>query len=180
MHWHGLCTHCRDMIDFGLFGIRVVVGLVFAAHGAQKLFGWWGGPGMGRWTGMMEGMGVRPPRLWATISALNELLGGLLLAIGLLAPLAAAVLVGQSAVIIARMHWSKGFWATHGGYEYPMVLGVSSLGLAFAGPGEWSIDEHTPLAAIYQPLVIWLAVAVALAVGLVAIMMRTAPPAQPP
>ncbi|HEX6655783.1 MAG TPA: DoxX family protein [Candidatus Limnocylindria bacterium] len=168
------------MVDFGLFIVRVSVGLVFAAHGAQKLFGWWGGPGMDRWTGLMEGMGVRPPRLWATVSALNELAGGLLLAIGLLTPLAAAVLVAQSAVIIARMHWAKGFWNTNGGYEYPLVLGAVALGVAFSGPGAWSLDELMPLGLLYQPIVIWVAVAVALAVGLVAIMMRPSSPPQPP
>ena len=167
------------MTDLGLFIVRVVVGLVFAAHGAQKLFGWWGGPGMERWIGVMEGMGVRPPRLWAAVSSLNELVGGVLLAIGLLTPLAAAVLIGQSLVIIARVHWPKGFWATKGGYEYPMVLGAASLGLAFTGPGAWSFDGYLPLGLLYQPIVIWIMVAVALAVGLVAIMMRPAPSARP-
>jgi putative oxidoreductase len=163
------------MIDFGLLVVRLAVGLVFAAHGAQKLFGWWGGPGMDRWTGVMEGMGVRPARLWASLSALNEFAGGLLVALGFLMPLAAAVVVAQSAVIIARMHWAKGFWNTQGGYEYPLVLGGVALGLAFAGPGAWSIDEHAPLGVLYQPIVIWIVVAVALAVALVAIMMRRAP-----
>lgn len=163
------------MTDIGLCIVRVVVGLVFAAHGAQKLFGWWGGPGMERWIGVMQGMGVRPPRVWAAVSSLNELVGGLLLAVGLLTPLAAAVLVGQSMVIIARVHWSKGFWATKSGYEYPMVLGAASLGLAFAGPGAWSIDRYLPLGLLYRPIVIWIMVAVALAIGLIAIMMRPAP-----
>lgn len=169
-----------NLVDFGLFIVRVTVGLVFAAHGAQKLFGWWGGPGMDGWTGVMEGMGVRPARLWANLSAMNELAGGLLLALGLLTPLAAAVLVSQSAVIIARMHWAKGFWNTKGGYEYPLVLGAAALGLAFSGPGGWSLDELVPLSLLYQPIVIWIMVAVALAVGLVAIMMRPSSPPQPP
>lgn len=168
-----------DVIDFGLFVIRIVVGMVFAAHGAQKLFGWWGGPGMDRWTGVIERMGVRPTRLWASLSAGNELGSGLLLAIGLLVPLAAAALVAQSAVIIVRVHWSKGFFSTQGGYEFPLVLGTVSLALAFAGPGAWSIDEHLPLAALYQPIVVWIIVAVALAVALVAIMMRAPSPPPP-
>ncbi len=134
---------------------------------------------MDRWTGVMEGMGVRPAQLWASVSALNELGGGLLLAIGLLMPLAAAVLVAQSAVIIARMHWAKGFWNTKGGYEYPLVLGAAALGLAFSGPGAWSVDEIVPLSLLYQPIVIWIAVAVALTVGLVAIMMRPSPGPRP-
>jgi putative oxidoreductase len=166
------------VIDFGLLVIRLAVGVVFAGHGAQKLFGWWDGPGMERWTAVMEGMGVRPARRWAYLSALNEFVGGLLLATGLLVPLAAAVLVAQSVVIIARVHWQKGFWSTRGGYEFPMVLGAASLGLAFAGPGEWSIDDHVPLGLLYQPIVVWVMVAVALAVGLVAIMMRS--PSPPP
>jgi putative oxidoreductase len=165
-----------NVLDFGLLVVRLAVGLVFAAHGAQKLFGWWGGPGMDRWTGVIEGMGVRPPRLWATISSLNELLGGVLLAIGLLTPVAAAVVVAQSAVIVARVHWAKGFWNTKGGYEYPLVLGAVALGLAFTGPGAWAVDELMPVELLYQPLVIWIVIAAALAVGLVAIMMRPPSP----
>ena len=164
------------VMDLGLLTVRAAVGLVFAAHGAQKLFGWWGGPGMDRWTGVIEGMGVRPARLWATISALNELGGGLLLAIGLLTPVAAAVVVAQSAVIVARVHWAKGFWNTQGGYEYPLVLGSVALGLAFTGPGSWSLDDLMPLDLLYQPLVIWMVVAFALAGSLVAIFMRPASP----
>lgn len=169
----------EHMIDFGLFVIRVAVGLTFAGHGAQKLFGWWGGPGMDRWTGVMEDMGERPPRLWATISSLNEAIGGLLLAIGFLTPLAGAVLVAQSAVIIARVHWPKGFWNTNGGLEYPLVMGAGALGVALAGPGAWSIDELLPVGLLYQPIVIWLMLAIALAVALLAITMRSAPPPQP-
>jgi putative oxidoreductase len=165
-----------DIVDLGLFIVRVAVGVVFAAHGAQKLFGWWGGPGMERWTGVMQGMSVRPPRLWAIVSSLNEFGGGLLLAIGLLTPLAAAVLVAQSVVIIARVHWAKGFWNTKGGYEYPLVLGAVALGLAFTGPGAWSLDDLVPVAVLYQPVVIWIAVGLALVVGLIAIMMRPASP----
>jgi putative oxidoreductase len=164
------------MTDFGLFAVRAVVGLVFAGHGAQKLFGWWGGPGMDRWTGAIERMGFRPARAWATVSALNELAGGLLLAIGLLTPIAAAILVAQSVVIIARVHWAKGFWNTNGGIEYPLVLGVAALGLAFAGPGAWSLDELIPVSLLYEPIVVWIMLAVALAVALVAIMMRSPPP----
>jgi putative oxidoreductase len=164
------------VMDLGLLTLRTAVGLVFAAHGAQKLFGWWGGPGMDRWTGVIEAMGVRPARLWAPISALNELGGGLLLAFGLIAPVAAAVLVAQSAVIVARVHWAKGFWNTQGGYEYPLVLGAVALGLAFTGPGSWSLDDLMPLDLLYQPLVIWILVALALAGSLVAIFMRPASP----
>lgn len=167
------------MIDFGLFVIRLAVGLVFAAHGAQKLFGWWGGPGMDRWTGVIEGMGVRPPRLWAAVAALNELAGGLFLAIGLLTPLAAAVLVAQSAVIIARVHWTKGFWNSSGGFEYPLVMGAGALGIALAGPGAWALDAVLPDALLYRPIVTWLLLAIALAVALLAIIMRNAP-SQPP
>jgi putative oxidoreductase len=82
-------------------------------------------------------------------------------------------------VIIVRVHWSKGFFSTQGGYEFPLVLGTVSLALAFAGPGAWSIDEHLPLAALYQPIVVWIIVAVALAVALVAIMMRAPSPPPP-
>lgn len=126
--------------DIGLLVLRMTIGLTFAAHGAQKAFGWWGGPGRQRWRGAVEAMGFVPAGLFAGLAIASELVGGVFLAIGFLTPLAAAALVAQSVVIIARAHWAKGFFSTAGGYEFPLSLGISAAVLGLLGPGPLSVD----------------------------------------
>ena len=128
------------MAATGLLVLRVVVGLVLAAHGAQKLFGSWGGPGMAGWTGAMGKMRVRPPKAWAWISALSELAGGLLFALGLLTPLGAFAIAGSMLVAIAAVHWPNGFWNTKRGYEFNLVILAAVIGVALTGPGAYSLD----------------------------------------
>lgn len=127
--------------DLALLLLRFAVGLTFAAHGAQKAFGWWKGPGWAGWMGAVARMGFRPPRFWAAVSTGAELAAGLLLAIGLLTPLAAMALVGQSVVIILKVHWPKGFWNRDGGYEYPLSLAAGATAVGLAGPGAVSLDQ---------------------------------------
>jgi putative oxidoreductase len=129
-----------DTFDAALLILRLGVGLTFAAHGAQKIFGWWGGPGISAWKGAIEHMGFRPVTLFTAISALAEFGGGLFLAAGLLTPIAGAVLVGQSVVIIGHVHWPKGFFNTKGGYEFPLVLAVGAVALTLIEAGAWSVD----------------------------------------
>ena len=129
-----------ELMDTALLLLRVGIGLVFAAHGAQKLFGWWNGPGMAGWQGAMEQMGYRPAPLFAAVSALVEFGGGLLLAIGFLTPLAAAVLIAQAVVIVGAVHWRNGFFSTAGGFEFPLILGIGALATLLAGPGVYSVD----------------------------------------
>jgi putative oxidoreductase len=130
----------RIVMSIGILLLRVVVGLVLAAHGAQKLFGWFGGPGLGAAGAMMEQLGFVPGRRNALAAGLAEFGGGLLLAFGLLTPLAAAALVGLMVVAGVSVHWRHGFFVQNGGYEYPLVLGLAALSLAFTGPGPFSLD----------------------------------------
>jgi putative oxidoreductase len=129
-----------DNVDLAVLALRLIVGLTFAAHGAQKAFGWWEGPGFQKWLGAMEGMGFRPARLFALASAGAELVGGLLLALGLLTPLAATALIAQSVVIIGQVHWRNGFFNSKGGYEFPLTLAVGAVAIALVGAGAWSVD----------------------------------------
>src|SRR3954452_17775623 len=129
---HSWSTHPMAT-DIALLVLRLAIGLIFAAHGAQKVFGWWSGPGMTGWRGAMEHMGIRPAAFWAPMSAGVELIGGLLLAVGLFTPFAAAALVAQSIVIIAQVHWQKGFFNGKGGYEYPLTLGAAALAILLTG-----------------------------------------------
>jgi putative oxidoreductase len=130
-----------DTFDIALLILRLGVGLTFAAHGAQKLFGWWGGPGMTVWRGAMERMGFRPVGLFAALSALVELVGGLFLAAGLLTPLAGAALVAQSVVIIGQVHLPNGFFNSKSGIEFPLALVVGAIAAVLLGAGAWSLDS---------------------------------------
>jgi putative oxidoreductase len=127
-------------MELGLLIIHGVVGLLFAGHGAQKLFGWFGGAGLDRAARALEAHGLRPGKLWAAAAGAGEFCGGLLLALGLFTPLAAALLVAVGVVAARTVHAGKGLWDAEGGWELVMVLAVVALGLAFNGAGEWSLD----------------------------------------
>lgn len=128
-------------VALGLLVLRIVGGGVFAAHGAQKAFGWWSGPGFTGWQGAMERMGLEPAAFWAAVSTGAELVGGLLLVVGLLTPLAAAALVGQAVVMIVQVHLPKGFWNSKGGIEFALTLGSIALALVIMGAGTLSLDR---------------------------------------
>lgn len=126
--------------DAAVLVLRLGVGLIFAVHGAQKLFGWWNGPGFAGWQAVMSRMGFRPVRAFAAISAVAELIGGLALVLGIATSLAAAVLVGQSLVIIFAAHWARGFFNRDDGYEYPLVLLSGVVATLLLGSGAVSVD----------------------------------------
>jgi putative oxidoreductase len=128
-------------MDGGLLLMRVVLGTIMAAHGAQKLFGWFGGVGIAGTAGWLESMGFKPARLYATANGLAEFGGGLLLALGFLTPFGAAAVAGVMFVAIATVHWSKGFFNSAGGYEFNLLIVATSIALAMTGPGEISIDH---------------------------------------
>jgi len=128
------------MVALGLLILRVVLGLIVAAHGFQKLFGWWGGPGMTGWVGAMNRMRIRPAVPWAWISMLAEILGGLGLAVGLLTPLPSLAIAASMLVAIALVHWPRGFWTTKGGYEFNLSILAGIAAIALVGPGAYSLD----------------------------------------
>jgi putative oxidoreductase len=134
--------------DFALALARAVVGLVIAAHGAQKVLGIWGGPGLAGWTQGITRMGMRPARFWAWTSALAELAGGLAFAFGFLVPVVAALLTIQMSVAIARAHWAKGFWNSKGGIEFPFTLGAIAAIVGVSEPGAYSLDRALGLPAL--------------------------------
>src|SRR4030088_2690336 len=127
-------------ISFGLLILRLVLGLSVAAHGAQKLFGWFGGPGMTNWTLSVQRLRIRPPRPWAWVAALSEFGGGLLLALGLLSPLGSLAIVGAMLVAIATVHLAKGFWVSKGGYEFNLAILAAVAAVALTGRGAYSLD----------------------------------------
>jgi putative oxidoreductase len=127
-------------MSLGLLLLRLAVGLTLAAHGAQKLFGWFGGPGLAGAAAGMEQLGFVPGRRNAFLAGLAETGAGLLLALGLLTPVAAAVVFAVMVVAGVSAHLPRGFFLMNGGYEYTLILAVAGLSLAFTGPGPLSLD----------------------------------------
>lgn len=126
--------------DLALTVVRVAVGLVLAGHGAQKVFGAFEGPGLERWHGAVASMGFAQPRVMGTLAAFVEFFGGLMLAVGFLTPIVAALLAIDMVVAIIKVHWSKGMWVTKGGYEYALVLFVVLVLLGLVRPSVYSVD----------------------------------------
>src|SRR5215472_7254063 len=118
---------------------RVLLGLVFAGHGAQKLFGWFGGYGIKGTGGFFETLGFRPGSFFAAAAGLGELGGGVLTALGLGGPIGPALIVMVMLVAIFSVHWSNGFFAANNGYELPLTNIAGSIAIALAGPGGYSL-----------------------------------------
>jgi putative oxidoreductase len=121
--------------------VRVPVGIIFAAHGAQKLFGWFGGYGLAGTGGYMESIGLSPGTVMAALAGGAEFFGGLALLIGLLVRPAAAVLAFTMLVAIFSAHISKGLFLANGGYEYALALLAVTVGLFISGAGRVSVDS---------------------------------------
>lgn len=125
---------------FGLLLLRLVGGLTLAAHGAQKLPGWFGGNGLRGTAGFFGKLGFRPPLVMAAAAALSEL-AGLVFAAGFLTPFAAVAMVAVMTTAIAVVHWRNGFFSTKGGYEFNLLLLTVAAAVAATGPGRWSVDR---------------------------------------
>ncbi|MFJ2115151.1 MULTISPECIES: DoxX family membrane protein [unclassified Streptomyces] len=133
---------CHSRRDLGLLALRLGTGGVLAAHGAQKLLGWFGGGGIDGTAQSMEAMGFRPGRRNALAAGAAEAGGGLLLALGLATPAAGAAAAGGMAGAVA-VHWSGGFFAQSGGFEYPALLGWTAASIGLIGAGRYSLDHAT-------------------------------------
>jgi putative oxidoreductase len=152
--------------------------LTLAAHGTQKLFGWFGGGGIAGTGQGMQHLGFVSGRRAALMAGLAETGGGLLLALGAATPLAAAILIGVMTVAIVSVHITSGFFNAQGGYELPLVLALAAVSLTITGPGALSVDALVglDLAGVGWGLA---ALAVGLAGGAMQLASRRALPAQP-
>jgi putative oxidoreductase len=153
------------MMSYGILALRIVVGAVMAAHGAQKLFGWFGGGPRATAEGFAY-LRYRTPLLFALAAGAAELGGGLLLATGLLTPLAALAIAIVMVNAIAAVHWPNGFWNTNGGYEFNLVVLTAAAALAATGPGRFALDTAIGWADNLSGL--WWGVGVLAAAALVA------------
>jgi putative oxidoreductase len=129
------------VMNLALLVLRLVVGLGFAAHGAQKLFGAFGGGGIAGTGAFFEQVGLRPGRVHALAAGVAELAGGLLIAVGLLTPVAAAALIGVLTAAVVTVHARNGFFVTNNGCEYILTLAAALFALAGVGAGHWSLDH---------------------------------------
>jgi putative oxidoreductase len=132
-------------VELGLLALRLIVGLGFAAHGAQKLFGAFGGPGIDGTAAGFDQIGLRPGKLHARAAGSAEFFGGLLIALGLLTPFAAAALIGVMTAAVITVHLPNGFFNSNSGYEYNLALAAALFALAGVGAGEWSLDHALEL-----------------------------------
>jgi putative oxidoreductase len=125
---------------YGLLLLRVATGGIVLAHGLQKTFGWWNGPGPKGVRGWLASIGFRFAGLMALLLIVAED-GGLLLALGLLTPLAALLIVSSQFVAVWTTHWKNGFWNGGGGFEFNVILIAAATAIAATGPGRFSIDR---------------------------------------
>lgn len=148
-------------LSSGLLIARVVIGLLMAAHGTQKLFGWFGGYGLNRTGEFFVQLGFRPGRTFAAAASVSEVASGLLVTLGLLGPVGPALMISVMIVAAISVHWEHGLFATNNGVEVPLLYATAALGLALAGPGAYSLDAWLGIAGFWTTPV----TSVVLAVG---------------
>src|SRR6266568_637014 len=127
-------------LDLGILLVHVLFGAAIATHGAQKLFGSFGGYGLKGTGGFFETLGFRPGVPFAALAGLGELIGGLLLALGFLTPIGASAVLATMIVAMVSVHLKNGFFAASNGIEIPFLYAAAALGLAVTGGGAYSLD----------------------------------------
>ena len=165
-------------MDTGLLVLRVVVGLLLVGHGAQKLFGWFGGGGLTATAWFFRSLGYWPPRLMSRLAGGAELLGGAAIAVGLGTWMAAAAVIATMLNAAMAVHKRHGLWAVDGGYEYPLVMATVAATLGFTGAGAASLDARFGLGdgSVQSGL---FAVALGLVAGFGVLVSRTAARSKP-
>ncbi len=165
-------------IALGLLLARLI-GLGFAAHGTQKLFGWFGGHGLDGTGGFFESLGFRPGRLFAFAAGFGELAGGLLIALGLGGPIGPLFVIAVMTVATLAVHLRNGFFAGDNGYELPLAYGALAVVFAFTGYGAYSLDAAFGWIALWTPQLAWAAIGLGVLGGLINLAARRKPAPQP-
>jgi putative oxidoreductase len=165
-------------LNTGLLILRLVAGLTLAAHGAQKLFGWFGGTGISGTLQMQGRIGLKPAPLWAGMVILGEFGGGLSVASGFLTPLGAAGMFAGMFMAIAKSHWKNGFWNSKRGIEFPLQLLAVGVAIGIIGPGNYSLDALFGI-ALPETLLFGILAVVALLVDVIGLIISRPPPAAP-
>lgn len=161
-------------LDLALLILRVVIGLLFVGHGAQKLFGLFGGYGFAGTSGFFASLGLRPAKFWTLLAGLSEFGGGALLALGLLNPVGPVAIIAAMLVAITKVHGSKGVWLTDGGVEYNVVIIAAALAIGLLPSGSLSLDASLGI-DLPQPASLAVGLAVALIGTLIALISAPKP-----
>jgi putative oxidoreductase len=161
----------------GLMIVRVVFGLMMAAHGAQKLLGWFGGHGLEAVSGMFESLGFRPGRPFALAAAGGEVISGLLVAAGLLGPAGPALMLSVMIVAAVSVHLKHGLFGAANGIEVPLLYGAAAAALALTGFGGYSLDALLGLAPVWTPALAWTALGIGIVASAAVLAIRRTPPA---
>ncbi len=166
-------------VSVGILIARLVLGLLLAAHGSQKLFGWFGGYGLAGTGGFFESLGFRPGRLFAALAAVTEIGGGLLIATGFLGPVGPALALSVMIVAAVSVHLQNGVFASANGIEVPLLYGVGAVALALTGPGLFSVDALLGLDWLGTPALTLAALSLGILGGVGNLVLRRVPPTAP-
>src|SRR5438128_1571 len=153
-------------LSIGLLLARVIIGLLMAAHGTQKLFGWFGGYGLEKTGGFFEQLGFRPGRAFVTAASLSEIAGGLLVTLGFLGPVGPALMISVMIVAAISVHWGHGLFAATNGIEVPALYAAIALALALVGPGQFSLDAWLGIADLWTAKLTWLVLGLGIVGGI--------------
>jgi putative oxidoreductase len=146
-------------LNIGLLLGRAVIGLVMAAHGAQKLFGWFGGYGLNQTGQFFTHLGFQRGRAFAAAASLTEITAGVLVALGFLGPIGPALIVSVMIVAMVSVHWEHGLFASDNGIEVPLLYLTTAVAFALIGYGRYSVDTWLGISALWTPTLTWIALA---------------------
>src|SRR5258706_3815784 len=170
-------TYAIDLqtLSIGLLVVRVVIGFIMAAHGAQKLLGWWGGYGL-RGTGQFfEQLGFQPGPAFAAAASVSEIVSGLLVAFGFLGPIGPALMISVMIVAAMTVHWEHGLFAANNGIELPLLYGAAAFALALTGFGQYSLDSLLGIAGHLPLTDTWVALTIGVIGGFANLALRRRP-----
>lgn len=162
-------------LSIGLLLARVVIGLVMAAHGAQKLLGWFGGYGLNKTGEFFVQLGFRPGRAFAAAASLTEITSGLLIALGFFGPIGPALMISVMIVAMITVHWEHGLFAANNGIEVPLLYATAALGLALSGYGRFSLDAWLGIADRWTPAATWIVLGAGVIGGFANVAIRRRP-----
>ena len=157
-------------MSIGILILRLVIGLLMAAHGTTKLFGWFGGYGLQKTGEFFAQLGFRPGRVFAAAASFSEIAGGLLVALGLFGPIGPALVIAVMIVAAVTVHWGKGLLGN--GIELPLLYASAAFGLALTGPGPYSLDAWLGITDLWTPAATWIVLALAIVGGLANVALR--------
>jgi putative oxidoreductase len=162
-------------MNSALLILRLVLGVAMAAHGSQKLFGWFGGPGLEGFGSFLETIGFRPGIRFALVAGMLEFLSGLLVALGLAGPVGPALMMSVMVVAAVTVHLGHGFFVSTNGVELPTLYLAGAVALAFTGSGQFSLDHVLGMEPVFPQMVSLVALVVGILGALGNLALRDVP-----